>query len=64
MCLIFLLIIMQRMVTSSTSAIRQSLERRLEVLKSQNTKVGSLIEKDIAELDMEDSIDYAINLFL
>lgn len=60
MCLIFLLIIMQRMVTSSTSAIRQSLERRLEVLKSQNTKVGSLIEKDIAELDMEDSIDYAI----
>lgn len=29
MCLIFLLIIMQRMVTSSTAAIRQSLERRL-----------------------------------
>ena len=28
MCLIFLLIIMQRMVTSSTAAIRQSLERR------------------------------------
>lgn len=33
MCLIFLLIIMQRMVTSSTAAVRQSLERRLAMLE-------------------------------
>lgn len=60
MCLIFLLIIMQRMVTSSTSAIRQSLERRLEVLKSQNTKIGCLTEKDLVELDIEDDVEDAI----
>lgn len=44
MCLIFLMIIMQRMVTSSTAAVRQSLERRLAVLKSQSTRLGSLTE--------------------
>ena len=54
MCLIFLLIIMQRMVTSSTAAVRQSLERRLAVLKNQATKLGSLTEEDLAELDIED----------
>lgn len=56
MCLIFLLIIMQRMVTSSTAAIRQSLERRLEILKKQNTKLSSLTEEDLAELDIEDAL--------
>jgi hypothetical protein len=39
MCLIFLLIIMQRMVTSSTAAVKQSLERRLAVLKNQATRM-------------------------
>ena len=34
MCIIFLLIIMQRMVTSSTAAIRESLERRLNILQN------------------------------
>lgn len=61
MCLIFLLIIMQRMVTSSTAAIRQSLERRLEILKTQNTKLGSLTEKDLAELDIEDGVKDALH---
>lgn len=60
MCLIFLLIIMQRMVTSSTAAIRQSLERRLEVLKSQSAKIGSLTEEDLIELDIEDGVDEAL----
>ena len=60
MCMIFLLIIMQRMVTSSTAAIRQSLERRLEILKTQNTKLGSLTEEDLAELDIEDSVEDAL----
>lgn len=60
MCLIFLLIIMQRMVTSSTAAIRQSLERRLEILKTQNTKIGSLTEEDLAELDIEDDVEDAL----
>lgn len=60
MCLIFLLIIMQRMVTSSTAAVRQSLERRLAVLKNQATKLGSLTEEDIADLDIEDGVEEAL----
>ncbi|MCM1091474.1 MAG: DEAD/DEAH box helicase [Muribaculum sp.] len=60
MCLIFLLIIMQRMVTSSTAAVRQSLERRLQVLKTQSTRIGSLTEKDLSELDIEDGVEEAI----
>ena len=60
MCLIFLLIIMQRMVTSSTAAVRQSLERRLEVLKNQTTKLGSLTETDLADLDIEDGVEEAL----
>ena len=60
MCLIFLLIIMQRMVTSSTAAVRQSLERRLDVLKSQNTHVGYLTEADLADLDIEDGVEDAL----
>lgn len=60
MCLIFLMIIMQRMVTSSTAAIRKSLERRLCVLQEQNTKIGSLKEQDIDELDIEDGVEDAI----
>ena len=60
MCLIFLLIIMQRMVTSSTAAIRQSLERRLQVLKTQSTHLGNLTEEDLAELDVEDGVEDAL----
>ena len=60
MCLIFLLIIMQRMVTSSTAAIRQSLERRLNVLETQSTRVGNLTEADLAELDIEDGVEEAL----
>lgn len=60
MCLIFLLIIMQRMVTSSTAAIRQSLERRLAILKDQRTKLGSLTEEDLAELNIEEGVEEAL----
>ena len=60
MCLIFLLIIMQRMVTSSTAAIRQSLERRLNVLLEQRTCVGNLREEDLDELNIEDGVEDAL----
>ena len=60
MCLIFLLIIMQRMVTSSTAAIRQSLECRLQVLKTQSTHLGNLTEEDLDELDIEDGVEDAL----
>lgn len=57
MCLIFLLIIMQRMVTSSTAAIQQSLSRRLEVLQNQETRLTNLTESDLADLDIEDDVE-------
>lgn len=60
MCLIFLLVIMQRMVTSSTAAIRQSLERRLNVLLEQRTCVGNLREEDLDELNIEDRVEDAL----
>ncbi|HUM83808.1 MAG TPA: helicase-related protein [Lachnospiraceae bacterium] len=60
MCLIFLLIIMQRMVTSSTAAIRQSLERRLNVLVNQRTHLGNLTEEDLDDLDIEDGVEDAL----
>lgn len=60
MCLIFLLIIMQRMVTSSTAAIRQSLERRLNVLLEHRTCVGNLREEDLDELNIEDGVEDAL----
>lgn len=60
MCLIFLLIIMQRMVTSSTAAIRQSMERRLNVLLEQRTCVGNLKEEDLDELNIEDGVEDAL----
>lgn len=60
MCLVFLLIIMQRMVTSSTAAVRQSLERRLAALKAQNTRLGSLTEEDLEDLNIEDGVEEAI----
>lgn len=60
MCLIFLLIIMQRMVTSSTAAIRKSLERRLDVLENQQTHLGNLSEQDLDELDIEDGVEDAL----
>ena len=60
MCLIFLLIIMQRMVTSSTAAVRQSLERRLQALESQSTQLVSMSEADFVEFDIEDGMHQAI----
>ena len=60
MCLIFLLIIMQRMVTSSTAAVRQSLERRLNVLKTQSTRLGTLTEEDLEDLNIEDGVEEAL----
>lgn len=54
MCLIFLMIIMQRMVTSSTAAVRQSLEHRLRVLLEKETRVNTMSESDWDERDIED----------
>ena len=60
MCLIFLMVIMQRMVTSSTAAIRQSLERRLKILLAQRTRIGDLKEEDLDELNIENGVEDAL----
>jgi len=57
---IFLLIMMQRLVTSSTSAIRQSLERRLKALEEQDFKINNISEEEFAEMDLEENIEDAI----
>lgn len=60
MCLIFLLIIMQRMVTSSTAAIQESLKRRLDVLVNQQTKAGNLTLEELDEINIEDNVEDAL----
>ena len=47
-------------MTSSTAAIRQSLERRLNVLLEQRTCVGNLREEDLDELNIEDGVEDAL----
>ena len=49
----FLMILMQRLVVSSTRAIRTSLERRLEVLEEPLEQLSffpAIIEEDVADL--------------
>lgn len=60
MWLIFLLIMMQRLVTSSTRAIRQSLEKRLAALEAQDFKLNGLTEEEFAEMDLEENMEDAI----
>ena len=48
------------MVTSSTAAIRKSLERRLDVLNNESMKIGSLTEEDLVDLDIEDGVEEAL----
>jgi SNF2 family DNA or RNA helicase len=56
----FLVILMQRLVTSSTRAIRTALERRLEVLQSQPeqlTLFPTIAEDEWEELDGQEQLD-------
>lgn len=48
----FLMVLMQRLVTSSTRAIRVNLERRLNILQNSETKLVSLSEADLLEADV------------
>jgi len=60
MWFIFLLIMMQRLVTSSTTAIRQSLQKRIQILKDQAFRYESMTEAEFAEIDLEENMDEAI----
>lgn len=61
MWFVFLLIMMQRLVTSSTSAVRQSLEKRVSVLEEQEFKYQSMTEEEFAEMDLEENLEDAIS---
>ena len=60
MWFIFLLIMMQRLVTSSTSAIRESMERRIRVLEQQETQTRSMSEEVFATMELEMNMEDAI----
>ena len=62
----FLMILMQRLVTSSTAAIRTALERRLEVLGSQPDQLVLASDADASEwqeLDGDAQLDAALATF-
>lgn len=60
MWFVFLLIMMQRLVSSSTSAIRESMERRIRVLENQNTQIQTMTEDEFAVMELEMNMDDAI----
>lgn len=60
MWLIFLLIMMQRLITSSTSAVRESMERRVKVLEEEAFKYQSVSEEEFAALELEENMEDAI----
>lgn len=60
MCFIFLLIIMQRMVASSTSAVRQSLEKRIKILENTDFMLENMSVDDFENIDSEESFEKVI----
>lgn len=61
----FLMVLLQRIVTSSTYAIRCTLERRLNVLEDLRTQIISLDEDDLAlfpELDGQELLEQLIEV--
>jgi superfamily II DNA or RNA helicase len=63
----FLMNLMQRLVTSSTQAIRTTLERRLEVLRTpeeQGTLFSTLSEDDWSDLDGQEQVDTLFKTYI
>lgn len=57
---IFLLIMMQRLVSSSTRAVRVSLEKRVKAIETQETLEFKIIDKDIVDSTFEEFDDILI----
>ena len=60
MWIMFLLIMMQRLVTSSTSAVRESMERRIKILEDQAFKFQTMTEAEFVDLELEETMEDAI----
>lgn len=58
----FLMVLMQRLATSSTAAIRDSLERRISLLENQLTHYVPTATQDWFELESEESLETALML--
>jgi hypothetical protein len=58
----FLMVLMQRLVTSSTAAIMDSIERRIDILKSQKARLSSLSFEDLIEADLEDKLEEGLEV--
>lgn len=58
----FLMVLMQRLVTSSTAAIKESIEKRIDILENQETKINNLSFEDLVEVDMEENLDKAMEI--
>src|SRR5690606_2039122 len=57
-----LMVLMQRLVTSSTAAIMDSVEKRIEILKSRHAKVSSLSLDDLIEADLEEILEEGLEV--
>jgi superfamily II DNA or RNA helicase len=49
----FLMVLMQRLVSSSTAAIRDSIEKRISILENQQTQIAGITIEDMAETDTQ-----------
>lgn len=59
----FLMVLFQRLVSSSTAAIANALERRLNILATQADQLHSAAIGDLADLEMEESLEEALTVF-
>ena len=53
----FLMVLMQRLVTSSTRAIKENLKKRLSILQSHEVQISKLSEDELWEADPEESVE-------
>ncbi len=58
----FLMVLMQRLVTSSTAAIKDSISRRIEILESQQVRVHNLSFDELVDMDFEEDLSDALEL--
>ncbi|NMA84569.1 MAG: SWF/SNF helicase family protein, partial [Epulopiscium sp.] len=58
----FLMVLMQRLVTSSTAAIKDSISRRIEILENQQVRIHNLSFDDLVDIDFEEGMGQALEL--
>lgn len=63
--IVFLLIMMQRLVTSSTRAIRESMERRVKILQDVDKSLSksTISDEAFADAELEENMDAALEAF-